>query len=271
MQAMLKRSPYIILGFVTVFAAVILNLPPRTSARLKLALGSLFLPLFGLVGVSQHAAGKAALSLTPRSELERQAETLSRENQQLRLQALQTAETLRENDRLRTLLGWKQRHPQWNLKLARVILRDPANWWRTVTIDLGSRDGVREDQPVLTNDGLVGRVKSVRLTNSQVVLLGDPNCNVSARVKSESRDAGIVSAGGPFDSALVQMNYLPRNASVKPGEEVITSDEGGLFPSGIPIGRIMDSRAAQFGLYTEARVKLAANLSGLEEVWVLIK
>ena len=268
---MLKRSPYIGLGLVTVFALVILNLPARTSARLKLALGSLFLPLFGLVGFSQQAAGKAAISLTPRSELERQVETLSRENQQLRLQALQTAETLRENDRLRALLGWKQRHPQWNLKLAHVILRDPANWWRTVTIDLGSRDGVRENQPVLGNDGLVGRIRTVRLTNAQVVLLGDPNCSVSARIKNETRDAGIVGVGGAFDASLVQLNYLPRHANVKPGQEVVTSDEGGLFPTGIPIGRIMDSRAAEFGLYTEARVKLAANLSGLEEVWVMLK
>ncbi len=52
------------------------------------------------------------------------------------------------------------RHP-WKLKLANVILRDPANWWRTLQIDLGSRDGVRENLPVLTPDGLVGRV-SVR-------------------------------------------------------------------------------------------------------------
>jgi rod shape-determining protein MreC len=268
---MLKRSHYISLGLVTVIALVILNLPARTSARLKLAFGSLFLPLFGLVGASQQAAGKASVSLMSRGELERQLELLSRENQELKLHAAQTAEVFRENERLRALVQWEQKRTQWNLKLARVVLRDPANWWRTVTIDLGSRDGIRENQPVMTTDGLVGRISAVRLTNAQVLLLGDPNCNVSARVENETRDGGIVSAGSPFDMSLVTMNYLPRSAVVKAGQNIVTSDEGGLFPKGIPIGRVMDSRPAEFGLYTEARIKLAANLSGLEEVWVLIK
>lgn len=266
-----KRSYYISLGLVLVIALVILNLPARTSARLKLALGSLFLPLFGLVGVSQHAAGKVAVALTSRPELERQLEALKRENQQLKLQAMQSAEALGENQRLRQSLQWQQRQSQWNLKLARVLLRDPANWWRSVTVDVGSRDGVRENQPVLTCDGLVGRVHSVRFATAQVLLLGDPNCNVSARVENEVRDVGIVVAGGALDSTLAQMNFLPANAILKPGQMVFTSGQGGLFPKGIPIGRIMDSRRAEFGLYTEARIKLAANLAGLEEVWVIIK
>ena len=60
-------------------------------------------------------------------------------------------------------------------------MRDPANWWRTVQIDLGSRDGIQTNQPVLTAEGLVGRVSSVSYVSSQVVLIGDPNCRVSAR------------------------------------------------------------------------------------------
>lgn len=268
---MLKRSHYIALGLVTVIALVILNLPARTSARLKLALGSLFLPLFGLVGASQQTASKVADSLTPRAELERQNELLRRENHQLRVQALQFSEITRENDRLTKLIAWQQRRPEWKLKLARVVMRDPANWWRTVQIDLGSQHGLSNNLPVLTPDGLVGRIQSVSLTHSQVVLVGDPRCNVAARVENEVRDAGIVGASGPFDTALVEMKYLPRTAIVKPGQSVVTSGDGDLFPKGIPVGRIVDSRAAEFGLYMEARVKLAANLSGLEEVWVMLK
>ena len=112
--------------------------------------------------------------------------TLRRENQQLRIQAMQAEETARENDRLRQLLGWQRQAP-WKLKLARVVLREPANWWRTVQIDLGSRDGMRVNLPVLTAEGLVGRISSVSLTRSQVVLLGDPDCKVAAR--GRKRDA----------------------------------------------------------------------------------
>ncbi len=268
---MLKRPHYIALGLVTVIALVVLNLPSRTSAKLKLALGSLFLPLFGLVGLSQQAAGKATDTLVPRAELARQVETLTRENQQLRIQLHQLTEVTRENERLNQLLGWKQRYAQWNLKLAHVVMRDPANWWRTVQIDLGSQHGIRENQAVLTPDGLVGRIQTVSLTHSQVVLVGDPRCNVAAYVRNESRDAGVVGAGGPFDTSLLEMNYLPRNAKLAAGQDVITSGLGGLFTNGIPIGKIMDFRPAEFGLYTEARVKLAANLAGLSEVWVILK
>ena len=149
------------------------------------------------------------------------------------------------------------------------MLREPANWWRTVHIDLGSRDGVRENLPVLTSGGLVGRVGSVGLTSAQVMLVGDPNCKVSATVSNEKRDSGILGAASPLDNELVELTHLPRGADVKPGQAVVTSGLG-IFPKGIPIGRIVDSRPAEYGLYTQARVKLAANPGALEEVWVLM-
>ena len=80
---------------------------------------------------------------------------------------------------------------------------------------------------------------------------------------------GIISAGGPLDNSLVDLTYLSGNASLKPGQNVVTSGLGGIFPKGIPIGQIVDSRPVEFGLYTEARVKLSANLGALEQVWVL--
>ena len=268
---MLKRSHYITLGLVALLALVVFNLPGRTAARLKLAVGSLFLPLFGLVGASQHAVGKVGDALLPRRELENQNEALRRENQQLKVQGLQFAELARENERLRQSLAWQKTRPQWKLKFARVVTHDPANWWRTVQIDLGSRDGITTNRPVLTAEGLVGRIHSVSFDHAQVVLVGDPKCNVAARVKNETRDAGILGASGPFDTSLIDMIFFSPRTSLKAGQEVVTSGDGGIFPPGIPVGQIVDSRPAEFGLYTEARVKLNANLSGLEEMWVMIQ
>ena len=267
---MFKRSYYISIGLVALLALVVFNLPSRTTARLKLAISSLFVPLFGLVGASQQATAKAADAIMPRAELEKSNEALRRENQQLRVQGLQVTEIARENDRLRQLLGWQQRRPQWKLKIAHVLMRDPANWWRTLRIDLGSRDGVRENMPVLTPDGLVGKIQAVTFTDATVVLLGDPKCSVSARVESENRDAGVLGTSGPFDASLVEMNYLPRSANLKSGQKVVTSGEGGVFPKGIPVGQVMDWRPAEFGLYTQARVKLNANIASLEELWVML-
>ncbi len=265
---MLRRPHYIAFGLIVLVTLVILNLPRQTTARLKLGIGGLFLPLFGLAGTTHELASSTGDSLVSRSELLRQNDSLRRENRQLRLQAMQADETARENDRLHKLLAWQRQAP-WKLKLARVVLRDPANWWRTVQIDLGSRDGVKVNMPVLTPEGLVGRVASVSLTRSQVTLLGDPNCKVAARVENDTHDTGIIGASGPLDSDLVDLGYLSRNANLKPAQSVVTSGEGGIFPKGIPIGKIVDVEPVDYGLRAEARVKLAANLNALEEVWVM--
>ncbi|MGB7748208.1 MAG: rod shape-determining protein MreC [Verrucomicrobiia bacterium] len=265
---MFRKKNYLALGAVTLLALLILSLPPHVTARLKLATGSLFLPLFGLANTTLQLPADLANSVLPRHELLQEIDRLHRENDQYKVLAMQAAASARENSQLRSLLGWQQQAP-WKLKLANVIMRDPANWWRTVQIDLGSRDGIQTNLPVLTAEGLVGRVSAVGYTRSQVVLIGDPNCRVSALVENPAHDMGIVSAGGLLDTSLVDLTYLSGNASLKPGQNVITSGLGGVFPRGILIGQVVDSRPVEFGLTTEARVKLSADLGALEQVWVL--
>ena len=266
---MLRRPHYIALGLIVLLTLVTLNLPGHTTARLKLGIGSLFLPLFGLAGSTQQATGIVEDAVVTKRELLKLNEGLRRENERLLLQSMQAEETVRENARLRQLVGW-QLQTSWKLKLARVVLRDPANWWRTVQIDLGSRDGLQVNFPVLTADGLVGRVSSVTLTRSQVTLVGDPNCKVAARVNNETHDSGVIGPSGPLETELVELGYLSRNANLKSGQAVLTSGEGGIFPAGITIGKVVDVQSVDSGSRTEARVKLAANLNALQEVWVML-
>jgi rod shape-determining protein MreC len=254
-----------------VFVAVLfLSLPTRATARLKLAVGSWFLPLFGLAGAAQQLPADLADSVLPRRELLKEIDNLRRENQQLKEQQIQTASIARENEQLRQSLGWQRQAP-WRLKLANVVMRDPANWWRTIQIDLGSRDGIQTNQPVLTSEGLVGRISSVSFVSSQVILIGDPNCRVSALVDNATHDMGVLTASGPLDSSVVQLSYLASSANLKPGQNVLTSGLGGVFPRGIPIGKIVDVQSIEYGLASEANVKLNANLGALEQVWVLFK
>ncbi len=271
----MKRPHYVALGLVVVLTLTILNLPAGATTRLKLGLSSLFLPLFGLTGAVQQSLGGAGDVLTSRSELLRQNEALRRENQELRRQTQDYNTLFAENDRLRAQVGWKARQRDaTRYKLAKVVIRDPANWWRTVQINLGSRDGIRTNQTVVTSEGLVGRIESVALTRSQVVLLGDPACKVSARVdspgaNSRGRDTGIIGASGPLQVDYVELSNLSPNADLKPGQIVRTSGIGGVFPEDIVIGTILDLRTAEYGLYQVARVKLAAKLNALDEVWVI--
>jgi rod shape-determining protein MreC len=269
---MLKRPYLIALGVILLLLLIIWTLPPKAMAGLKLTIGNLFVPLEGVSSASRGASSAAGDALTPKSELLKELERVRNENQQLKVRELQAKEMERENARLRQSVGWTQQK-KWELKLGRVTLRDPANWWRTVQIDLGSRDGITPDMPVLTAQGLVGKISAVSFTHSQVVLLGDSHCKVSGLVQSDARDrlSGIIGPSGTLDSTLVALSLLPPNANVKPGQTVVTSGSGGVFPPGIPVGTVVDSHSADYGLSTEARVKLAVNLNALEEVWVIVK
>lgn len=269
---MFKRPYYIALTLVVVLTLLVLNLPGRSTARLKAALGSVFVPLFGMASGTQQAAARASENLLPKSELIAANESLRRQNRELQLQLTQAATLVTENERLRAVVGW-QKQSRWSVKLARVIYRDSANWWRTIQIDLGSRNGLSNNLPVLSPDGyLVGRVASVSLTKSQVVLIGDPNCKVPAVVENAERSQGIIEGGGPFDGSLVNLSHLPIHAKVKPMERVVTSELSRIFPAGIPIGLLVEeAHPLESGLIQEAEVKLSANLSSLEEVWVLFR
>lgn len=266
---MFKKAHYIALGTVVLLTLVILKLPRSTAAQVKLALGGFFLPLFGVAGSTHHLTEKASQAIVPRQKLLQRLGQLETENQQLQILATQAEDLTRENARLRQMVGFPKQVP-WKAVPAKVVARDPANWWRTIQISKGLREGVTTNSPVLTAEGwLVGRVSEVSYTQSQVVLLGDPDCRVSVMIE-ETRDHGVIapSSSSALDNILVDLSYLSRNSLVIPGQRVITSDYGGIFPKGILVGKIADSRSVGFGLYMEARVAVAAKLNALEEVFV---
>ena len=268
---MLKRPHYIALGVVTLITLALDKLPSRAVTNLKLAIASMFLPVSGFVGSFEDLAERGSYAVLPRAELVRQIEILQHTNQIWQLRSRQAEEWKRENDRLRDQIGLARQLP-WKLKLARVVARDPANWWRTIKIDRGSRDGVVTNAPVLTAEGLVGRVAEVGFAQARVVLVGDPDCRVSVLVgEDRSREQGVIApaSSSPLDESLVELGYINRNAKLVAGLSVVTSGIGGVFPKGIVVGQLADFRTVN-GLYKEAVVRLAVRMNRLEEVWVMM-
>lgn len=199
---------------------------------------------------------------------------LKRESQTNQLALVRLQELEAENVRLRQALQFQQSNP-WKLKLARVVGRDPSNWWRMILIGAGSRDGLKPNQAVLATVGeaaLVGRVLEVGTFESRVVLVGDPNCLVSV-VVGETRNSGVVQplSATTQDPTLVKLSYLSGNGELLPGYRLYTSGMGGVFPAGIYVGTITDSVNMEHGHYKEATVRLAADANLLEEVWVVVQ
>ena len=265
---MFRKPHYIATFFVVLLVVVLLELPSRTVGHFKMAIGGFFLPLFGLAGAGHDLAEKTGDSLTSRGELLRENSRLHLQVQELQLALQQRQAAANENTRLSQLLGW-QPPSDWRFKAAHVIAHDPANWWHSIEIDLGARDQMQPGLPVVTGDGLVGKVNAVGETRSQVLLLGDPNLQVSAQIETNG-DMGVVlsSSSSPEENNMVDLGFLSGNSVVRPGQEVKTSGDGGVFPPGLVIGKVVDARKKDYGMSTEARVQLAANLSALEEVLV---
>lgn len=269
----MRRRHYILFAAVIVLTIIVLKLPPRVATQFKLAMGSLFLPFFGLASSTQHIAESAGNAVVPRRDLLRQNDELRRENAEMKVQLQRQSEFERENERLRAMLGFQRTAP-WKIRAGHVIARDPANWWRNIQVDLGKRDGLRADLPVLTAEGLVGRISEVSETRARVLLIGDAGCRVAARVidpAGKAVDNGVITMGASvLNESIVELNFLSNPSAVKPGYTVRTSGLGGIFPPGILIGEIIDTRPENFGLVHLARVKLAVKMNLLDAVWVMM-
>ena len=266
---MSRRQHFVAAAVLLALAMILLYLPEQLEMRIKAGTGNLFVPWFGLAAAGQAALDTTIAATLPRRLLLDELARRRTENQQLALRAMQGEEALRENERLRQLLGWQPQSP-WKVKPARVIARDTAHWWRTVRIDLGARDGLRPGLPVLVSEGLIGKTGLVSHATAEVILIGDPNCRVAVLVR-ETGEMGVLSSvsGGLMDHRLVDLTHLPRNSLLRTGQTVQTSGLGGVFPAGLPVGSIVDSRSVGYGLYSEARVRLAADTSRVREVMVL--
>ncbi len=196
------------------------------------------------------------------AELERQVNSLTIENVQLK-------EIEAENANLRRLLKFAQDHPSLEFRgaevVARVIGRDPTNLFNHLLINLGREHGIREGMPVVTERGLVGRISRTNSTTSQVLLLTDPASAVNALIQS-SRLTGLVQ--GQAGGELV-MDYIPQDATVTPGEIVITSGLGGRFPRNLVIGQITAVYQRDYEMFQRAIVRPSVNFNQLEQVLVI--
>lgn len=264
-----KKTTWLALLLALLTTVLLISLPDSVERSLKTGLGTVFLPLFGLSSSAETASGKIVERTRPRSLMIREIEALKEENRRLSLLAWQGQEALEENRRLREQLGWREKQP-WEARVCRVYGRDPANWWHMIHIDLGKAEGAQEGLPVMTAKGLVGRILQAGTFHSQVVLIGDPRCRVPVVIE-EIRENGILGQGleAKATPGMARLSHLSRNSRLQAGQKVVTSGLGHFFPPGLPVGVILDTVPKDFGLYTEAQVKLSAELNQLEEVWVL--
>ena len=187
------------------------------------------------------------------------------ENQRLRVESLQVSETATENRRLRRLLALQERLPLATVS-AEIIAREWGGWVRSLTVNRGRGDKVARLTAVISPEGLIGRVIEVRRGASIVQVLTDPASTVGAHVV-RTRTAGIVE-GDP--RGLMRLRYMAREGGgIQVGDVVVTSGAGGVFPRGLPVGRVraIDDRGS--ALFHYAVLTPVVDFARVDEVLLL--
>ena len=258
----------IILGIILL---VVVNLPAPLADRLKAVTRDLVAPLQKAFADTSRKTSESLALLRGVggliSENRKQAEEIAR--LRIRLGDLQTLEA--ENGKLREQLQFRQKETR-HLTACEVLGRDVSGWWSTLRLDKGARDGLQPDMAAITSEGLIGRTLSVTPHTSDILLISDPGCKISALVE-RSGAFGIVSGRGPSAQGLpiCRMEFIDKSRKnpIADGDEVITSGLGGVFPHGLPIGKLEHVQTNASGLYLEADVVLKADLGALEDVFIV--
>jgi rod shape-determining protein MreC len=151
---------------------------------------------------------------------------------------------------------------------AKVIRRRSSAFWNSLIIDKGSLDGIGTDSPVITSVGLVGKTSILAPRMTEVILLTDEMCRVSAKVEGTLEQGILAGERAALEvRPELHLRFLSRNANINAGASVYSSGEGGVFPPDLLLGRV--KRFENREISGEAIVEPAVDFSSLDHVFVI--
>lgn len=198
--------------------------------------------------------------------IRKENEELKDQIAQMKMQQIRLVEDANQAHRLQLLLGFKEQYISESVP-AQVISTTGSEFSRAIYIDKGSKDGIKADMPVVTPEGIVGKVLRVMSGNTSLVLLINDPTSGAGVILEKSRLQGILKGSA---SGVTAMNNVMSDEKVEPGEQILTSGGDRIFPKGMPVGTVASVGTGQ-DLFLNIRVRPAANLSRLEEVLVITK
>lgn len=147
---------------------------------------------------------------------------------------------------------------------ARVVGKEPAYWYQTIVVDRGRKDDVLEGMIVLAPSGVVGQVIHTAEHYSKVLLANAPSSAIDAMIQ-KNRTRGILKGAGEHGFVL---EYVLKNADVEEGDDIVTAGIGGVFPAGIPLGRVAKIHKKRRGMFQEIEVQPSVDFQKLEFVFI---
>ncbi|MCK6583553.1 MAG: rod shape-determining protein MreC [Anaerolineales bacterium] len=184
---------------------------------------------------------------------------------QLQAQLIELQQRVNETEILAALVDFSRSNPESTYKAASVIGRDPSPFLHYIIINRGSNDDIRRGMPVVTNQGLVGRIDAVIADAARVQLVTDPASSVN--VYLQNADTSAVLYGSVTGD--ISLDLISQNVTVEAGDLILTSGLGGGYPADLIIGQVVTVRALEFELFQQATVQPAVDFSRLEIVLVI--
>ena len=153
----------------------------------------------------------------------------------------------------------------YTTETAVVIARDPANWNSSLMINKGKSSGIRPGMAVVNAMGVVGKIAEVARDVSKVILVNDPGFSVAV-VNQRSRESGLLSGSL---SGVCRLNYLPEDADIRVGDDILTSALSSMFPEGLRVGTVNEVYPGEIGTPPRAIVEPVIEVSKIEEVLII--
>ena len=185
---------------------------------------------------------------------------------ELQSQVIQLQQQVGQTQILAALVDFEQANPENRYQPAAVIGRDPSPFLHYVIINIGSNDGILRGMPVVTNQGLIGRIDAVIADAARVQLINDPASSVNVRLQNAETEASLV--GSVEEDVVLQL--IPQDVNVQPGDLVLTSGLGGGYPPDLIIGQVVNVRSRDFDLFQQATVQPVVDFNRLEIVLVIV-
>ena len=257
----------IITIIVLIIIVVLSNITTNQLSYIETAVGTLVMPIQnGLTYLKNKIVGNNTF-FTDINNLKQENEDLKKKNSELE-QSLRELEIIKsENATLKEYVNLKDKYTQYNTVPAYVINRDISNYSEIMVINVGSKDGIEVNMPVISDQGLVGHVLSVAESTAKVQTIIDTSSTISCTITT-SRDT-IIARGTLEAKATLKATYIPTEATLLQGDTVETSGLGGIYPKGILIGTIKEVTNTKNITDRYATIETAVDFSKVETVLVI--
>lgn len=264
MKQVSPRVWQFIIGFAIVGGVILLALAGYLGPAFKFAINPLISAQEWLASRYQAVYEFITVPRDMATMRQRNAE-LENKVSSLEIQIVQLQQQVSEAQVLYSLLDFARARPQNQYVAAAVIGRDPSPFLQYIFLDKGSDDGLRHGMPVVTQQGLVGRIDAVTAGGARVRLISDANFSVNVRLKSSQKEA--ILSGSVTGEVTLQM--VPQDVNLAAGELLLTTGLGGSYPPDIVVGQVVSVRKRQNELFQSAAVQTAADLTNLRAVLII--